>query len=386
MTLLLSGCCSYYLLGNSAESFVSLRFFSEELQIAFDPSMMPKTQAKVDDRSLKNFYDLLLASNHKPLLSDLLEKKEKLRLNDWLFFLLLKKSVGQIFSQRSEVERELVCWFLLSQSGFDTRLAYKDKQVFVYVFSKDEVFEVPLIDEKGKVYVNLTGIYVANRPASLYLLDFAPNANGKPFSFYLNQAPVLRAQPVEKEITFTYRKQNYLFTVQYDQTLADIMKGYPLIDELQYVQFALSPTLAASLLPQLRAAIEGKNEIETLEFLAAFTRSGFPYQEDKAYFGKSKPMVCDELFYYSHSDCEDRVALYYGLVKELLDLPMIVIAYNDHLSLGVATHSAINGDTIEYNQKRYYICDPTGPVNSAAIGSFPTGYEVKPFEIIGSYK
>jgi len=95
-------------------------------------------------------------------------------------------------------------------------------------------------------------------------------------------------------------------------------------------------------------------------------------------------MVADELFFYAFSDCEDRSALFFSLVKELLGLPMIVIAYEDHLSIAVSS-TGLMGSTIAYNGKRFVFCDPTGPRLSSTIGKIPKGYENQDFKIIGAY-
>ena len=47
-------------------------------------------------------------------------------------------------------------------------------------------------------------------------------------------------------------------------------------------------------------------------------------------------MIPDEVLHYPVSDCEDRSALYFALVRDLLNLPVVAIAYNDHLSVAVA--------------------------------------------------
>jgi hypothetical protein len=122
-----------------------------------------------------------------------------------------------------------------------------------------------------------------------------------------------------------------------------------------------------------------------LEVLVSLTRSGFRYQEDTKYFGRSKPMVPEELFSYPYSDCEDRSALFYALVRELIDLPMVVIAYDDHLSVAVAA-DRVEGDNFSFQGRRYVFCDPTGPANSSVIGRIPPGYEKAKFQIIGQYK
>jgi len=135
----------------------------------------------------------------------------------------------------------------------------------------------------------------------------------------------------------------------------------------------------------LRKYLEPLNEAERIEFLVSFTRSAFNYKEDNEYFGHSKPMVPEELFGYNFSDCEDRSALFFALVRDLLNMPMAVVAYNDHLTIAVGS-DRIKGDSFMHKGQRYVFCDPTGPKDSSRIGQIPPGYENKSFHIIGTYK
>jgi hypothetical protein len=73
------------------------------------------------------------------------------------------------------------------------------------------------------------------------------------------------------------------------------------------------------------------------------------------------------------------------LVKELIDLPMIIVAYSDHLTIGVKLKNN-QGKLLHHNGETYTICDPTGPNNSDKVGIYPKGYERKSYEIIGSYE
>ncbi|MCB0374791.1 MAG: hypothetical protein KDD04_02620 [Sinomicrobium sp.] len=367
-------------------SSVQVHFFSEELSIQYDRNILVELARPTQENDMVKFYKTLEQRNYKPLLDDLLEKKRQLELNDWLFYELMKRAVNNIVGKGSSARVELTCWFLLSKAGFDTRLTYLKEQQFVYVYTTDEVFEVPMIREQGRDYANLTSIRSKGKSnEALYMVNFAPNPNGKAFGFYLPYLPLLKTEPEKKHFTFPYRDKVYELDVEVDKTSAEIMEYYPFIEEQQYLQVPLSRTLAKSLLPQLQNWVTGLTKIQALELLASFTRSSFKYKEDKEYFGRSKPMIADEVFLYPYSDCEDRSALFFCLVKELVDLPMIIVAFPDHLTIGVALEEEI-GDAIRYEGKNYYICDPTGPVNSADIGAFPSGYQHTKFKIIGKYK
>ena len=95
-------------------------------------------------------------------------------------------------------------------------------------------------------------------------------------------------------------------------------------------------------------------------------------------------MIPDEVLHYPVSDCEDRSALFYALVEQTLKLPMVLIAYPDHLSVGIYLPQ-VRGETIYYQGKQYLYCDPTGPDNSLEIGRIPADLKGVPYEIIHSF-
>lgn len=381
-------CCCWLHASDSPAAAVEINFYSEQVKLVYNPEMLAATCTGVDEKNIVSFYRQLERKDYKTFLDDLYRKKQELQLNDWLFYELMRQSIGELFQQKGKLEQELTCWFLLSQAGFDTRLTYLGQRVYVYVYATDEIFEIPMIEDKGRTYVRLTNQAAneSNSQDALYLLNFVARPSGKPFSFYLKSLPKLKAGVGKKAIRFTYKGTPVQMEVHYNKTMVDVMKNYPLIAEREYLELPLSEILSQSLLPQFRELLKDKTTRQAVELLLAFTRSSFEYKEDKAFFGKSKPMIADEVFFYPYSDCEDRTALFYAMVKELLDLPMIVIAFPDHLTVAVGLAEELPGAVITHNGKRYYICDPTGPVNSSEIGIFPRSYEDSTFEIISDYK
>lgn len=365
---------------------VQVNFFSEELSIDYPKNMLVPLPGQLKEQDMVAFYQAMERTDYQILLDALLTKKEQFRLNDWLYYDLMKRTVDAMIGNGKTSNIELTCWFLLSKSGFDTRLTYLKNQQFVYVYTEDEIFEVPMITEKGRNYANLTSIPQSrNSKGALYMLNFVPNSGGNSFGFYLQELPHLKSDIERKNFSFAYNGETYEMEVDVDKTSAAIMRTYPFFEEQQYLQIPLSRSVAGSLMPKLKKWVSDLSKTEALELLVAFTRSSFQYKEDKEYFGRSKPMIADEVFIYPYSDCEDRSALFFCLAKELVDLPMIIVAFPDHLTVGVALEEEI-GVAIRYQGKSYYICDPTGPVNSTDIGGFPYGYEQSKFKIIGQYK
>jgi hypothetical protein len=363
-----------------------LPFYAQPIDIVYDPAMVIPNPGGLTSVSIMKSYRLLNKKPKRVLLNSLLEAKQRYELNDFLFYKLARTSVQVVYGDADRNAQEITLFGLLVDAGFDVRLTYRGNRVFVNVYTTEDLFEVPIIDTGGRPYANLSCLDGAcSGRQRLFILDEHPNPRGRSFGFQLAKWPALGVQATEKQMRFSYHGIQQDMKVTFDRTVVDIMKDYPFIHEYAYLESPLSPTLRNSLLPQLRRYLKPLDERQRIELLVSFTRSAFDYKEDNEYFGHSKPMVPEELFGYSFSDCEDRSALFFALVRDLLNLPMAVVAYDDHLTIAVGADN-IAGDSFTYEGKRYVFCDPTGPKDSSQIGQIPPGYENKNFRIIGTYK
>lgn len=370
----------------AAERAAELTFYETALVLHYDDDMLLTVPLRIDETSLRNAYQQLSQKRHQRFHDDLQATATRLRLNDWLYSQLVQHALAQIYAQPvvSPVV-QLNTYFFLSQRGYDVRLTYRDKAVGVYAYCTDQLYEVSTIESDGRKYAHLMHqTALPSRGQSFYLLDHRPQPDGRALSFLITEWPILLVHPQERAITFNWRGQTLELPIRYDAGIATLMTDYPLVDEYWYMDAPMSDLLEASLLPQLKELLANRPQAEQVSMLAAFTRSAFVYEDDRALFGKNKPLVGEELFFYPHSDCEDRSALFFALVKRLLNLPMLVITYDDHISIAVAI-ADFKGDAIQHNGRTYYFCDPTGPNNSDKIGVVPSGYEKRAFGVMGGY-
>lgn len=364
----------------------TIGFFTNQVPIDYAEEMLIAEPRKLDNSTLDRAYRQLKRAPVDVLLNSLLQSKKKYQLNDFLFFKLADNALESIYRGGSPNAREITLFTLLTRAGYDTRLTFRENRAYINVYTQDEIFEVPMIDHDGRTYANISCLNGECRGRqSLYIYREHPNPRGKSFGFRMDQWPNLSPKPISRPLSFRFRGLQTEMKVEFDQTMVDIMAEYPFVNEYCYLETPLSPTLRESLLPQLSRLLGQLSLQEQLELLVSFTRSAFEYKEDNEYFGHSKPMVPEELFSYAYSDCEDRSALFYALVRELIDIPMAVIAYDDHLTVAVASDE-ISGDSFEAKGRRYVFCDPTGPRGSSRIGEIPPGYENKSFDVIGWYK
>lgn len=364
----------------------TIPFYSTKVNLVFSKAAtLPKIN-RIEADQFVAFYKKMESRPYQTLLTSLQSQQILLNLNDWYFFELIHKTVNKTYVNYNRSQKDLFIWFLLNKAGFDSRIAHINSSVYVYVYSKDAIFECPMFKENGRTYINLTSLLhrKEEKVNSLYTPDFKPNPRGKSFSFDLKKTPSFPSKIGKKTIFFNYEEKRIELKVQYDAALVERMKKYPFVAEAAYIEKGLSDILKRSLIAQVKYQIRGLSQEQSIAYLLALTRSGFQYKEDEDFFGYSKPMIAEELFAYPYSDCEDRSALFFNLSKEILGLPMLVITYPDHVSIGVATSKTI-GKALRYRGKKYTICDPTGPSNSCSLGVYPPGYERKKFQVIATF-
>ncbi len=369
-------------------STVSFTFYGAVIELSYDPDRLPHSRLLPEESSLIRGWRWTERQLCEQLLYDLHWYKDQLQLNDWFYYKLIEQAVGQLLPPSRALQRRILTAALLYHSGYDIRLVLNHRELFVYVYAAIPLYEVSQIEDAGRSFFNLQAI---GRPTpggrSLVIMLSEPCRQGRSFDFSLDAWPALPERPVSRRFSFVYQGADYPLSLTYDASRVDLLNTYPVLDEINFIRASLSESLSSSLLPQLKTYMQEMTQREQLSFLAALCRTGFAYGEIPLPDGRQgqKSMVADELFYYQESDCEDRTALYFNLLKELLDLPLLVIAWEDHVSLAVGLQDA-DGDYFTHQGQRYFYCDPTGPVDSPDVCIIPFGYEGLSFTIVGEYQ
>ena len=121
-----------------------------------------------------------------------------------------------------------------------------------------------------------------------------------------------------------------------------------------------------------------------VDYLMRFTRYAFLFEKDSEVYGKEKRLSPEQTLLYEQSDCEDRAALFFSLVKEIYNLPMIVLAYPDHVTIAVKFNRPV-GTPILYNGDKYSVCEPTPQKQDLAVGQLSRNLKKEPYEIVYAY-
>ncbi len=144
-----------------------------------------------------------------------------------------------------------------------------------------------------------------------------------------------------------------------------------------YFRSQFSRALVVSIAREFSKIVEGKSESVAVDMILRFVQTAFPYKTDDEQFGKEKVMFPDEFLYYQYSDCEDRSVFFSALVKTILGLEVIGLDYPGHIATAVRLSEHISGDSIEYNGKKFIVCDPTY-INSSIGMTMPKYKSTQP--------
>lgn len=376
---------------NAARKGIGFEFYGDTLQfnidsfqtIQFDPN-------NVNEETINAFFVQAQSLHYRPLVNHLLYYKDKNKLDDWFYYQLIRKTAEQICQKKQNFELyTLYKWFLLSQSGYDVQLAICANKLLFYVRSEDNIYDIPFYKKDDKQYVCLNYHDYGSQLDFKTLSFFSVNINipeaVKSFSYRVTKMPDFDHEDYdEKDLEFNYDNKNYTFKVKVNPEIQNIFVNYPVVDYETYFNIPMSNRTYNSLIPELKKAIKDMSQKKGVDYLMRFARDAFAYQNDQAHFGKEKRLSPEQTLWYNNSDCDDRAALFFALVKEIYDLPMIVLLYPKHVTIAVQFEKS-SGKPIVYKNKKYYICEPTPQSKNLSIGEIDPKLRHTLYEIAYEY-
>jgi hypothetical protein len=364
-------------------------FYGDTIEIAIDPLTDITLNASLSESSIQAFYNTINTSNYQPILNSLVAYKTEKQLDDWLFYQLIRTTVQQVSPKSKDYHRyTLLKWFFLIKSGYDCAIKIENEKLLLYVQSDDDVFNIPCINKEGKQFVCLNyhdypAIDFEKEKFTLVKLDLKEST--KPFSYRVNRLPEFKTEHYStKELQFNFYHSEYHFKVMLNNDVKKIFVNYPVVDYETYFNIPLSKITYNSLIPILKKNVEQLSQKNGIDYLMRFTRYAFAYETDVKNFGAEKRLSPEQTLLYNNSDCEDRAALFFYLVKELYNVPMIVLSYPEHITIAVKFDKPI-GNPISYKGNNYWICEPTPQNKDLRIGqSIPKLRDV-PYDVVYAY-
>lgn len=371
---------------DSLANTIQFDFCGELISFDFDKALVPNTPVLSNEASINAFYKSLNGKDYDPLINALLAYKEKFKPDDWLYYQLIRKAAQQISPKTEDYHRyTMYKWYFLTRSGYDAILTTSGNYILFYIRCEENTYNIPNRVVNGKQYVCLNYHDYGNN------IDFAKNKFTVPdlavpearnsFSYKITHLPEFRATDYkEKNLSFNYNENEYNYKIKLNTQIQTLFINYPVVDYALYLNIPLSRETYYSLIPLLKKSVKGMSVKSGVDYLMRFTRYAFLFEPDTQVFGSEKRLSPEQTLLYDQSDCEDRVALFYCLVKEIYNLPMIVLSYPKHVTIAVQFHKPI-GKPIVYNGNKYSICEPTPQKEDLMLGQMLPELNKAPYVI-----
>ena len=350
----------------------SIEFYNGTFNFEIDPSSKIEFNSELSQQAIKDFYDKLNKSNYHSVLEALIKYKEKHQLNDWIYYQLIRKTAQKISPKTENYHRyTLYKWFLLSKSGYDARLSIGNNRMIFIVRNDENTNDIPFFSIEGNKYMCLNYHDYGKidfDTDKVYPIQISIPKAKHSFSYKVTRMPDFRPESYrEKEVLFQYKQKAYHFQIKLNPEVENIFANYPGVDFESYFNIPLSHETYSSLIPVLKKNLEGMSQKKGIDYLMRFTRYAFLYQNDEENFGKEKRLSPELTLFSKYSDCDDRAGLFFYLVKEIYNLPMIALLYPTHISMAVQFDKPV-GKSIIYNGQRYSVCEPTPQEQNLRIG------------------
>lgn len=323
-------------------------FYGTEFTVNADKALCRVYQGKLDEAGFSNYWLKTSECDYDGLLDQLFNLKQQLGLNDWGYYMLVRKCAETLLEE--ENSSQILTWFLLNKSGYIARIGYDKEKVAVLLPACQQIFELPYITGEGERY------YITRSLDKIFTYDGNFSGSDRKMDLRFTTALNFPDQFIKRrKLSF----QDTVLTLTYNQKVIDFYNDYPPTEWEVYFNAPVSASAKESLATNLRTFLNQENTEARIAFLLKFLHQSFPYQTDEEQFGKEKYFFPEEILAYPYSDCEDRAVFFAYLERTFVGLPVVGLSYPGHVSTAVKKTDGLNGDYISYRNEKYIACDPT---------------------------
>lgn len=340
------------------KSFCQFSFFNTYCEVSIPRNLI--NLGSIDNEELANAWETLSNGEYDATLYDCLQLRDKMQLCDWAYLLLLKELSISAYKALNNESVLLTAW-LYCQSGYQMRLANDGNKLHMLYASQYTIYNQSYYQLDGFNYYSLLPI------SDKLQICSAAFENEQALSLQVSIYPTLKETTSQTRNLQSERYKNLKVSVRVNKNLIDFYDTYPsselnsnpLTRWAMYANTPLTDNVKRDLYPTLKHQIQNLSNRQAIEQLLNFVQTAFVYEYDDKVWGGDRALFAEETLYYPYADCEDRSILFSRLVRDLLNLPVVLVYYPGHLATAVAFQTAEQGDYIMLDGKRFTICDPT---------------------------
>ena len=326
-----------------------------------------------------------------PLKLNIESIQKQYKLPDWLVYQLIRRIAEQINSKYiNYTQYTLTKYLLLVIAGFEPVIFTSNDKILLYIKSTDIVYNLPNKKIDGKQFVCLNyhdyGYQINFGLEKFYQQKINLPITGKDFKYTIDYLPSFQKESYSsRNISFQYKHKKESYSILVNPEIQDYFTNYPVTEYRYQFNIPFSEVAYKRLIPELKNRITNFSIEEGVQYIMTFVRDGFEFETDTRLFGREKRLSAEETLIYNSSDCEDRSALFFLLVKEIYNLPMAIISYPEHVNVAVKLPRN-KGLTFNIDNEQFTICEPTPQKSKRGIGWMSKQMRKQPYEIAYVYK
>ena len=320
----------------------------------------------------------ILSEFQKPqydnLLYDCLEERKAHNFSDWAYYQMLLALTNKFYGTHTN-EATLALGFLYSQSGYKMRYARKDDKLYMIVASQYNMFGKSYFYVDGDWYYLLEDLKEGDK-LNICKAKFPKESA---LSLQMNAHQAFANRPVQERTITSLLNPDFSFTIKSNKNSIDFYNTYPcsytdnnfMTRWANYANTPLEKWLTDQIYPGMREKLQGLSPLEAVQQLdwwvqgtidtkrAKPNQGCFLYAYDDDVWGYDRAFFGEESIFYPYNDCEDRAILLSHLVRDLVDLDVVLVYYPGHLATAIAFHTDVPGDNIMVDGRKFTVCDPT---------------------------
>ncbi len=341
------------------------------------PVTIPAIDINITDRlsSPRDFasqWRNLNKNDDTKLLIDAIEKlAASMSLNDYLKYELVSAYVDSRFPSVHSTSRMALKHYLLVGMGYDVRVGMSGNTAVLLIPFRQTVYARTYMKVNGNKYYIFTDKSV--NPQSIINMristcELPQNANTGSAMDLKIKGLNLPYKPHRYDLKF----KDLTLSGEVNANIFPILYRYPQMPTADFARSTVLADVREDIVKQLKAQLQGKEELEAVNSLLQFVQGAFEYATDEALHGFEKPYFLEEILYYPKCDCEDRAIFYTYLLWNVLGVENQLINYPGHESASVKLSQPIKGDAYHHGGNTYYISDPTyiGSVTGMCMPSY----------------
>ena len=336
---------------------VHVEFYGSTVEARF-PQTDRLSLTRINGDRIAEAWEQVAKGKYENLLYDCLAARDTYRLSDWTYIQLLQKITEKKYGRSNEAV--LLQAYLYANSGYKMRLgASPDGQIHLLVGSNYILYDRSFYSLTEGRFFPLTEV---NGGLAICQGSFEGE---KPFSLLMTKEPQLAAK--NEQAQTRKARTGLTATCSINHNLIDLYNDYPTGQYGEdfgtrwaaYADAPMPELVKKDLYPALMEGVRGVPEAQAVNKLLNWVQTAFEYEYDDKVWGQDRAFFPTESLYYPYCDCEDRSILFSRIVRDLLNLDVVLLYYPGHLATAVKLNQEVNGDYLIVGGQKYIVCDPT---------------------------